>query len=37
VREFLCDAMAGGSAYGSDLASLDRYFLHFAVAARAGH
>jgi hypothetical protein len=36
VREFLCDAMAGGSAYGSDLASLDRYFLHFAVAARAG-
>ena len=36
VREFLCDAMAGGSAYGSDLASLDRYFLHFAVAAWAG-
>ncbi|MEK6763368.1 MAG: hypothetical protein AABY96_11695 [Nitrospirota bacterium] len=37
VRELLCDAMTGGSAYGSDLASLDRYFLHFAVAARAGH
>jgi hypothetical protein len=36
VREFLCDAMARGSAYGSDLASLDRYFLHFAVATRAG-
>ena len=36
VRELLCDAMFGGSAYGSDLASLDRYFLHFAVAARAG-
>jgi hypothetical protein len=29
--------MAGGAAYNSDLASLDRYFLHFAVAARAGH
>jgi hypothetical protein len=37
VREVLCDAMAGGAAYNSDLASLDRYFLHFAVAARAGH
>jgi len=36
VREFLCDAMSGGAAYGSDLASLDRYFYHFAVAARAG-
>lgn len=37
ARELLCDAMCGGSAYSSDLASLDRYFLHFAVAARAGH
>lgn len=37
VRELLCDAMAGGAAYNSDLAGLDRYFLHFAVAARAGH
>lgn len=36
VREFLCDAMEGGSCYGSDLAGLDRYFYHFAVAARAG-
>ena len=36
VRELLCDAMFGGSAYGSDLASLDPYFFHFAVAARAG-
>ena len=35
VREFLCDAMLGGSEYGSDLSSLDRYFYHFAVAARA--
>ena len=36
VREFLCDAMLGGSEYGSDLPGLDRYFYHFAVAARAG-
>jgi len=36
VREFLCDAMQDGTAYGSDLAGLDRYFYHFAVAARAG-
>lgn len=37
VREMLCDAMQGGAVYGSDLASLDRYFFHFAVAAQAGH
>ena len=36
ARELLCDAMFGGAAYGSDLASLDRYFFHFAIAARAG-
>ena len=36
VRECLCDAMLGGSDYGSDMAGLDRYFYHFAVAARAG-
>jgi len=36
ARELLCDAMLGGTAYGSDLASLDRYFFHFAVAARTG-
>jgi hypothetical protein len=35
VRELLCDAMLGGKEYGSDLASLDRYFYPFAVAARA--
>ena len=35
VRELLCDAMLGGNEYGSDLAGLDRYFYHFAVAARA--
>ena len=36
VREFLCDAMLGGSLYGGDLTGLDRYFYHYAVAARAG-
>jgi hypothetical protein len=36
AREFLCDAMLGGKVYGSDLPGLDRYFYHFAVAARAG-
>jgi hypothetical protein len=36
ARELLCDAMFGGKNYGSDLASLDRYFFHFAMAARAG-
>lgn len=36
TRELLCDAMQGGTEYGSDLAALDRYFLHFAVAVRAG-
>ncbi len=36
ARKLLCDAMSGGNTYGSDLASLDRYFFHFAMAARAG-
>jgi hypothetical protein len=36
ARELLCDAMFGGENYGSDLASLDRYFFHFAMAAKAG-
>jgi hypothetical protein len=36
TRECLCDAMLGGKTYGSDLAALDRYFFHFAMAARAG-
>lgn len=36
ARELLCDAMFGGQMYGSDLPSLDRYFFHFAMAARAG-
>lgn len=36
ARELLCDAMFGGTTYGCDLASLDRYFFHFAMASRAG-
>jgi len=36
ARELLCDAMFGGQTYGSDLASLDRYFIHFAMGTRAG-
>jgi hypothetical protein len=33
TRELLCDAMFGGNTYGSNLASLDRYFFHFAMLA----
>jgi len=36
ARELLCDAMLGGKVYGGELACLDRYFFHFAMAARAG-
>ena len=36
ARELLCDAMFGGKLYGSVLASLDRYFFHFAMTARIG-
>ncbi|OGW68088.1 MAG: hypothetical protein A3H49_11805 [Nitrospirae bacterium RIFCSPLOWO2_02_FULL_62_14] len=36
IRAFLCDAMLGGREHGSTLEDLDRYFLAFAVAARAG-
>lgn len=34
-RELLCDAAGGRQAYGTTLEDLDRYFLAFAVAARA--
>jgi hypothetical protein len=34
-RELLCDAATGGGQYASTLEDLDRYFLAFAVAARA--
>lgn len=36
ARACLCDAMLGGREHGSTLEDLDRYFLAFAVAARAG-
>jgi hypothetical protein len=36
ARELLCDAAAGGREYATTLEDLDRYFLAFAVAARAG-
>jgi hypothetical protein len=35
ARELLCDAATGGREYGSTLDAVDRYFLAFAVAARA--
>jgi hypothetical protein len=36
AREFLCAAATGGGEYGTTLEDLDRHFLAFAVAARAG-
>ena len=35
ARELLCDAASGGQEYRTTLDALDRYFLAFAVAARA--
>lgn len=35
VREFLCDAASGGKQYYTSIEDLDRYFLQFAIAARA--
>lgn len=34
AREVFCDAIYGGKEYGSKLADLERYFDHFALAAR---
>lgn len=36
AREALCDAATGGSEYGSTLEDMDRYFFHYALAARRG-
>lgn len=36
AREVVCDFYYGDNDYGSDEASLDRYFRFFALAARAG-
>jgi hypothetical protein len=35
AREMLCDAATGGGTYGTTLEAMDRYFLAFALAARA--
>ncbi|MEK7162515.1 MAG: hypothetical protein AAB730_01495 [Patescibacteria group bacterium] len=34
AREVFCDAVLGGKEYKSSLEDLDRYFYHFAFAAR---
>jgi hypothetical protein len=34
AREVVCDFLVGGNEYGSTAASLDSYFLPYAVAAR---
>lgn len=36
AREVVCDFLAGDNEYGSDAATLDRYFMPFAVAASRG-
>ena len=33
AREIFCDALLGGTEYGSTLEDLDKYFFHFAMAA----
>ncbi|TSC95264.1 MAG: hypothetical protein Athens101410_671 [Parcubacteria group bacterium Athens1014_10] len=35
VREFICDSVFGDKEYGNSLEDFDRYFLSFALAARA--
>lgn len=34
AREVFCDAVQGGELYNSSLADLEKYFMHFALAAR---
>ena len=36
AREVFCDALWGKNEYNTDFASLDRYFLQYGIAARAG-
>lgn len=36
ARELLGDAIGGGRDYGTTFQDLDKYFFHFALAARAG-
>ena len=35
LREFLCDAAAGGNGYRMKIEDLDQYLMTFAIAARA--
>ncbi len=35
AREIVCDFLAGENEYESDEKSLNEYFIHFAIAARA--
>ena len=34
AKELVCDALNGGKEYNSDFAALEKYFYHFAYAAR---
>src|SRR3989344_77314 len=34
ARDVFCDAISGGKEYDSNLTDLERYFMHFALAAR---
>ncbi|MBI5346899.1 MAG: hypothetical protein HZB76_07150 [Chlamydiae bacterium] len=34
ARELFCDAISGGSEYGTTLEDLNKYFFYFAIAAR---
>lgn len=34
ARDVFCDAILGGSEYGSKLSELESYFMYFAIAAR---
>lgn len=36
ARELICDAIFGDKKYNTSLEDLNRYFFHFAVAARVG-
>ncbi len=36
AREVLCDLLAGDNAYGSTPASVERWFMAYAVEARSG-
>jgi hypothetical protein len=36
VREEVCDVFHGGEIYGTSIETLKKYFLYFAIAARAG-